>query len=151
MNYVSTDNLTWRVFCISVLTVQEDAEQGVKSPVWDESLRQPSVRVHLQHLPRWALQYISIQLSTKTNLLYRHIKYLSLKGCGLAIACAMFICFTAHEPVWSGLEGRDREFPHSDCRVLEGRWWGTDQGQWENGPWGFLRHCIIHQEDTSVS
>lgn len=39
-------------------SVQEDAEPGAKPPVWDESLRQSSVRVHLQHLPWWALQDI---------------------------------------------------------------------------------------------
>lgn len=38
-------------FCALPLAVQEDAEPGAHTPVRDEPLRQPSVRVHFQHFP----------------------------------------------------------------------------------------------------
>lgn len=43
-------------FCDSLLSalpsVQEDVEQGAVPFVRDESLREPSVRIHLHYLPR---------------------------------------------------------------------------------------------------
>lgn len=38
-------------FCALPPAVQEDAEPGAHTPVRDEPLRQPSVRVHFQHFP----------------------------------------------------------------------------------------------------
>ncbi len=65
------------IFFISLPLVQEDAEPRAKPPVWDESLRQPSVRVHLQHLPRWALSHIFTHTESHTlyHALNHHMPY----------------------------------------------------------------------------
>lgn len=151
-------------FFISMLTVQEDAEPGAKSPVWNESLRQPSVRVHLQHLPRWALQHIFTykypQTHTHIEVLYHHMSHhiymlqrlwgfpKHMLSSGETHSWCASLLLNQSDLVWRG----ETESPLALTaeRDLEGGWWGVDRGQWETVPSGSLRHCIIHQEDSCV-
>lgn len=156
------DHLTWRFFLFfffSMFTVQEDAEPGAQSLVWDESLRQPSVRVHLQHLPRWAVRHIftnkcqHIHTHWSIRMPYHICMWQRLRGYPKHLLnswethgwCALLL-LNQFDLVW---RGETESPPRSDCReIWEGGRWGMDQGQWGTVPSGSHRHCIIHQEDS---
>lgn len=143
-----TDHLTWSILFISMLTVQEDAEPGAKSPVWNESLRQPSVRVHLQHLPRWALQHIFtykyLQTHTHIEVLYHHRSHhiymrqrlwgypKHVLSSGETRSWCASLLLNQSDLVWRG----ETESPRSDCRERSrGRVVGRGSGA--------MRDCAI--------
>lgn len=134
-----------------MLIVQEDAEPRAKPPIRNESLRQPSVRVHLQHFPRWALQHIHTDNShtRMENTLYRRLSVGHPKLCRDPEMCASLL-MNQSDLVWR----REREsFPCSDCRQFkreEEAGGGMAQERCENVPLGSLRRCIIHRTAAFV-
>ena len=88
-----------------VLIVQEDAKPRAEPPIRNESLWQPSVRVHLQHFPRWALQHVR---TGNSHTCLGHPKL-----CRDPEMCAPLLMSQSHL-VW-----RRERFPLFDCRQLK--------------------------------
>lgn len=129
-------NLNVFSFSMFMLIVQEDAEPRAKPPIRNESLRQPSLRVHLQHFPRWALQHIHTDNShtRMENTLYRRVSVGHPKLCRDPELCAPLLT-NQSDLVWR----REREFPLLGLQtVQEGGGSGRGMERWER----CVRMCL---------